>query len=149
MNGSVYENLISRVITTALVIHPIRLCSALWHPSVPSHDINHLHTAAALSLSAFLVSLLILWPGHRKDERKVLRIALIAAFAPALLATTIVIVDGVLIRTVNGSLKPVTESHITLVWGSVFGMTLAAALYLWSAVFVPFCIHLKNVQARH
>jgi len=107
------ENVISRTLTAALVLHPI---------------------ACALTFLALLASLFI----FRRSTGRVSRIASLLTVCTGLLAalfTTIVfLIDVIFVAIVRHRINNATDGELNLNWGAAVWMTLGATIALWVAL---------------
>jgi len=111
------DDLISRVTTAALVIHPI---------------------SAALSFLAFLTTLFLLIRTRRKHGRPSRLISLVFVLLAAVLTTIVFLIDAIFVGKVRSRLADASEDTLTLSWGNAVWLTLVAALSLWFAMIMRF-----------
>ncbi|KZP24754.1 pali-domain-containing protein [Athelia psychrophila] len=108
-----YENLISRALTAALVLHPI---------------------ACGLTFLALLMSLFMTKRGQTGASRVASLFTLGSGILAALITTIAFFIDVGLVASVRHKVRNDTNGDVTLNWGNAVWMILGAAVGIWAAV---------------
>jgi len=106
------ENIISKALTAALVLHPI---------------------ATGLTFLALLISLFILRRGSNGTSRLPSLLTLGAGLIAALITTIAFLIDVILVAIARNKVKDLNED-VSLVWGNAVWMVLSATVALWLAM---------------
>jgi len=107
-----FENLISRTLTAALVLHPV---------------------ACGLTFLAFVISLAMLRRGTT-GSRIASTLTLATAGLAALITTIIFLIDVILVAVVRKRVNDHSNGDVTLNWGNAVWMTLGATVALWGSL---------------
>lgn len=121
-----YENLISRALTAALVLHPI---------------------ACGLTFLALLMSLFMAKRGRTGASRVASLFTLGSGILAAIITTIAFLIDIGLVASVRHKVKNDTHGDVTLNWGNAVWMILGAAIGIWAAA-VGGCIGLCGSRKR-
>jgi len=108
-----FENLISRALTAALVLHPI---------------------ACGLTFLALVLSLFMAKRGQTGASRVASFFTLGSSILAALITTIVFFIDVGLVASVRHKVKNDTDGDVTLNWGNAVWMILGAAIAIWAAV---------------